>query len=74
MTGVPAGAGDVANWQAALGAGQSTGDLRAWLAHSGVAAARIQGFYEQALGRGATEAGTSTTTGDGGMTEEERQS
>jgi glutamate synthase domain-containing protein 2 len=29
---------------------------------------------KEALGRGATEAGTSTTTGDGGMTEEERQS
>ena len=29
---------------------------------------------KEALGRGATEMGTSTTTGDGGMTEEERQS
>src|SRR3954466_4798393 len=29
---------------------------------------------KQALGRGATEAGTSTTTGDGGMTAEERES
>jgi glutamate synthase domain-containing protein 2 len=29
---------------------------------------------KEALGRGATMAGTSTTTGDGGMTEEERQS
>src|SRR5436305_7205805 len=28
---------------------------------------------KQALGRGATEVGTSTTTGDGGMTEEERR-
>ena len=28
---------------------------------------------KEALGRGATAAGTSTTTGDGGMTEEERQ-
>ena len=28
---------------------------------------------KEALGRGATEVGTSTTTGDGGMTEEERQ-
>ncbi|MGH9757668.1 MAG: glutamate synthase-related protein, partial [Candidatus Acidiferrales bacterium] len=28
---------------------------------------------KEALGRGATEAGTSTTTGDGGMTPEERQ-
>src|SRR5436305_13354526 len=27
---------------------------------------------KEALGRGATEVGTSTTTGDGGMTEEER--
>src|SRR5688572_18278967 len=29
---------------------------------------------KEALGRAATEAGTSTTTGDGGMTEEERGS
>ncbi|HIM26175.1 MAG TPA: FMN-binding glutamate synthase family protein, partial [Rhodospirillales bacterium] len=29
---------------------------------------------KEALGRAATEMGTSTTTGDGGMTEEERQS
>jgi glutamate synthase domain-containing protein 2 len=29
---------------------------------------------KEALGRGASEAGTSTTTGDGGMTEEERRS
>src|SRR4029450_10894823 len=28
---------------------------------------------KEALGRGATQAGTSTTTGDGGMTEEERR-
>ena len=28
---------------------------------------------KEALGRGATEVGTSTTTGDGGMTEEERE-
>ena len=32
----------------------------------------LSGPAKEALGRGATEAGTSTTTGDGGMTEEER--
>ena len=52
--GASASAGDLANWQAALGAGQTTGDLRAWLAHSDVAAAQIQGFYQQALGRDAS--------------------
>src|SRR5690606_21316003 len=32
----------------------------------------LSGAAKEALGRGATSAGTSTTTGDGGMTEEER--
>ena len=32
----------------------------------------LSGQAKEALGRGATMAGTSTTTGDGGMTEEER--
>ena len=32
----------------------------------------LSGPAKEALGRGATQAGTSTTTGDGGMTEEER--
>src|ERR1043165_2228950 len=32
----------------------------------------LSGPAKEALGRGATLAGTSTTTGDGGMTEEER--
>jgi methylamine---glutamate N-methyltransferase subunit C len=32
----------------------------------------LSGPAKEALGRGATAAGTSTTTGDGGMTEEER--
>jgi len=33
----------------------------------------LSGPAKEALGRGATAAGTSTTTGDGGMTKEERQ-
>ena len=32
----------------------------------------LSGPAKEALGRGATLAGTSTTTGDGGMTQEER--
>ncbi len=32
----------------------------------------LSGAAKEGLGRGATAAGTSTTTGDGGMTEEER--
>ena len=32
----------------------------------------LSGQAKEALGRGASEVGTSTTTGDGGMTAEER--
>ncbi len=32
----------------------------------------LSGSAKEALGRGATSAGTSTTTGDGGMTKRER--
>ena len=39
---------------------------------AGMSFGALSGPAKEALGRGATEAGTSTTTGDGGMTEEER--
>ncbi len=39
---------------------------------SGMSFGALSGPAKEALGRGATMAGTSTTTGDGGMTEEER--
>ena len=39
---------------------------------AGVSFGSLSGPAKEALGRGATLAGTSTTTGDGGMTEEER--
>ncbi len=40
---------------------------------AGMSFGALSGGAKEALGRGATEAGTSTTTGDGGMTEEERR-
>jgi glutamate synthase domain-containing protein 2 len=40
---------------------------------AGMSFGALSGPAKEALGRGATLAGTSTTTGDGGMTEEERQ-
>lgn len=40
---------------------------------AGMSFGALSGGAKEALGRGATEAGTSTTTGDGGMTEEERK-
>ena len=40
---------------------------------AGMSFGALSGAAKEALGRGATDAGTSTTTGDGGMTEEERQ-
>jgi glutamate synthase domain-containing protein 2 len=40
---------------------------------AGMSFGALSGPAKEALGRGATAAGTSTTTGDGGMTEEERQ-
>ena len=39
---------------------------------AGMSFGALSGPAKEALGRGATMAGTSTTTGDGGMTEEER--
>ena len=39
---------------------------------AGMSFGALSGNAKEALGRGATAAGTSTTTGDGGMTEEER--
>ena len=39
---------------------------------AGMSFGSLSGQAKEALGRGATEAGTSTTTGDGGMTPEER--
>src|SRR6059058_4838989 len=39
---------------------------------AGMSFGALSGPAKEALGRGATEAGTSTTTGDGGMTPEER--
>lgn len=39
---------------------------------AGMSFGALSGPAKEALGRGATQAGTSTTTGDGGMTEEER--
>jgi glutamate synthase domain-containing protein 2 len=39
---------------------------------AGMSFGSLSGAAKEALGRGATEVGTSTTTGDGGMTQEER--
>ena len=41
---------------------------------AGMSFGSLSGRVKEALGRAATEMGTSTTTGDGGMTAEERQS
>ena len=41
---------------------------------AGMSFGALSGRVKEALGRAATEMGTSTTTGDGGMTSEERQS
>src|SRR6202522_2416036 len=40
---------------------------------AGMSFGALSGQAKEALGRGATAVGTSTTTGDGGMTEEERE-
>lgn len=40
---------------------------------AGMSFGALSGRAKEALGRGASEAGTSTTTGDGGMTSEERE-
>src|SRR5262249_7468646 len=41
---------------------------------AGMSFGALSGAAKDALGRGASQMGTSTTTGDGGMTPEERQS
>jgi glutamate synthase domain-containing protein 2 len=47
-------------------------ELKIPLTIAGMSFGSLSGPAKEALGRGATLAGTSTTTGDGGMTEEER--
>lgn len=47
-------------------------ELRIPITIAGMSFGALSGNAKEALGRGATIAGTSTTTGDGGMTEEER--
>ncbi|MEL0210002.1 MAG: FMN-binding glutamate synthase family protein, partial [Novosphingobium sp.] len=47
-------------------------DLDIPITIAGMSFGALSGPAKEALGRGATAAGTSTTTGDGGMTEEER--
>src|SRR5690606_10653222 len=46
--------------------------LRIPVTIAGMSFGSLSGPAKEALGRGASAAGTSTTTGDGGMTEEER--
>src|SRR5580704_15625374 len=48
--------------------------LRIPITIAGMSFGALSAPAKQALGRGASEVGTSTTTGDGGMTDEERQS
>ncbi|MFN0264760.1 FMN-binding glutamate synthase family protein [Tepidamorphus sp. 3E244] len=47
-------------------------ELKIPITIAGMSFGALSGPAKEALGRGATLAGTSTTTGDGGMTEEER--
>ncbi|MEM8838308.1 MAG: FMN-binding glutamate synthase family protein [Pseudomonadota bacterium] len=47
-------------------------ELKIPITIAGMSFGALSGAAKEALGRGATETGTSTTTGDGGMTEEER--
>ncbi|MEO1207506.1 MAG: FMN-binding glutamate synthase family protein, partial [Pseudomonadota bacterium] len=47
-------------------------ELKIPITIAGMSFGSLSGTAKEALGRGATAAGTSTTTGDGGMTEEER--
>ena len=47
-------------------------ELKTPVTIAGMSFGALSGAAKEALGRGATLAGTSTTTGDGGMTEEER--
>jgi glutamate synthase domain-containing protein 2 len=49
-------------------------ELRIPITIAGMSFGSLSAQAKEALGRGATIAGTSTTTGDGGMTPEERQS
>jgi glutamate synthase domain-containing protein 2 len=49
-------------------------DLAIPITIAGMSFGALSAPAKQALGRAASEAGTSTTTGDGGMTEEERES
>src|SRR5438477_13171026 len=48
-------------------------ELKIPITIAGMSFGALSAPAKQALGRGATEVGTSTTTGDGGMTEEERR-
>jgi glutamate synthase domain-containing protein 2 len=48
-------------------------ELRIPITIAGMSFGALSAPAKEALGRGATEAGTSTTTGDGGMTAEERE-
>ncbi|TVQ59886.1 MAG: FMN-binding glutamate synthase family protein, partial [Rhodobacteraceae bacterium] len=47
-------------------------ELKIPITIAGMSFGSLSGQAKEALGRGATLAGTSTTTGDGGMTQEER--
>lgn len=49
-------------------------ELKIPITIAGMSFGSLSAQAKEALGRGATIAGTSTTTGDGGMTQEERQS
>ncbi len=49
-------------------------ELKIPITIAGMSFGALSAPAKEALGRGATEVGTSTTTGDGGMTPEERQS
>src|SRR5436853_6531004 len=49
-------------------------ELKIPITIAGMSFGALSAAAKEALGRAATEVGTATTTGDGGMTEEERQS
>src|SRR5207249_9978955 len=49
-------------------------ELKIPITIAGMSFGALSAHVKEALGRAATELGTSTTTGDGGMTPEERQS
>jgi len=48
-------------------------ELRIPITIAGMSFGALSAPAKEALGRGASEVGTSTTTGDGGMTAEERE-